>query len=73
MSVKTAIGDGANWKAAVSSLGWKPGEVMVVGSGRGPLAQVFLGSNGNRIIRNAPVPMIIVPRHAHVDFSDEEA
>jgi nucleotide-binding universal stress UspA family protein len=71
--VKTAIGDGANWKAAVSSIGWKPGEVMVVGSGRGPLAQVFLGSNGNRIIRNAPVPMIVVPRHAHVDFSDDEA
>jgi hypothetical protein len=40
---------------------WKPCEVTVVGSGRGPLAQVFLGSNGNRIIRNAPVPMIVVP------------
>jgi len=70
--VKTVIGDGANWKEALQSIGWKPGEVLVIGSGRlGPLAQVFLGSNGNRIIRNAPVPMIIVPRHAHVDFSDE--
>jgi nucleotide-binding universal stress UspA family protein len=72
MPVKTVIGDGANWKEALQSIGWKPGEVLVIGSGRlGPLAQVFLGSNGNRIIRNAPVPMIIVPRHAHVDFSDE--
>lgn len=71
-SVKTAIGDGANWKEALQSVGWKPGEVLVVGSGRiGPLAQVFLGSNGNRIIRNAPVPMIVVPRHAHADFSDD--
>ena len=70
--VKTVIGDGANWKDTLQSIGWKPGEILVIGSGRlGPLAQVFLGSNGNRIIRNAPVPMIIVPRHAHVDFSDE--
>jgi nucleotide-binding universal stress UspA family protein len=70
--VKTVIGDGANWKDTLQSIGWKPGEVLVIGSGRlGPLAQVFLGSNGNRIIRNAPVPMIVVPRHAHVDFSDE--
>ena len=32
--------------------------------------QVFLGSNGNRIIRNAPVPMIIVPRTA--EFTDDD-
>jgi nucleotide-binding universal stress UspA family protein len=71
--VKTAIGDGANWKEALQSVGWKPGEILVIGSGRiGPLAQVFLGSNGNRIIRNSPVPTIVVPRHAHVDFSDDE-
>ncbi len=71
--VKTAMGDGANWKAALESVGWKPGEVLVVGSGRiGPLAQVFLGSNGNRIIRNAPVPMIVVPRTTVADFSDDE-
>lgn len=71
--VKTAIGDGANWKDALQSVGWKPGEVLVVGSGRiGPLAQVFLGSNGNRIIRNAPVPMIVVPRTAVADFPDDE-
>jgi nucleotide-binding universal stress UspA family protein len=69
--VKTQIGDGANWKEALSSIGWKPGEMLVIGSGRiGPLAQVFLGSNGSRIIRNAPVPMIIVPRTA--EFHDEE-
>ncbi|MGE0241307.1 MAG: universal stress protein [Parvibaculaceae bacterium] len=70
-AVKTAIGDGPTWKDALQSVGWKPGEVLVVGSGRiGPLAQVFLGSNGNRIIRNAPVPMIIVPRTA--EFIDED-
>jgi nucleotide-binding universal stress UspA family protein len=71
-AVKTAIGDGANWKDALQSIGWKPGEMLVIGSGRiGPLAQVFLGSNGNRIIRSAPVPTIVVPRHAHVEFSDD--
>lgn len=69
--VKTQIGDGADWKDALASIGWKPGEILVIGSGRiGPLAQVFLGSNGNRIIRNAPVPMIVVPRTS--EFHDEE-
>lgn len=71
MQVKTEIGDGANWKEALASIGWKPGEILVIGSGRiGPLAQVFLGSNGNRILRNGPVPMIVVPRTA--EFTDEE-
>jgi nucleotide-binding universal stress UspA family protein len=71
ISVKTTIGDGPTWKDAMQSVDWKPGEVMVIGSGRiGPLAQVFLGSNGNRIIRNAPVPMIVVPRTA--TFTDDE-
>jgi len=71
MAVKTEIGDGANWKEALSSIGWKSGEMLVIGSGRiGPLAQVFLGSNGNRIIRNVPVPIIVVPRTA--EFSDDE-
>lgn len=69
--VKTQIGDGASWKEALSSIGWKPGELLVIGSGRfGPLAQVFLGSNGSRIIRNATVPMIVVPRTA--EFHDDE-
>ena len=69
--VKSAIGDGPTWKEALQSVGWKPGEVLVIGSGRiGPLAQVFLGSNGNRIIRNAPVPIIVVPRT--VEFTDDE-
>lgn len=71
LAVKTEIGDGSNWKEALSSIGWKPGEMLVIGSGRiGPLAQVFLGSNGNRILRNAPVPMIVVPRTA--EFHDDE-
>jgi nucleotide-binding universal stress UspA family protein len=69
--VKTAIGDGETWKDALQSLGWKPGEVLVIGSGRiGPLAHVFLGSNGSRIIRNAPAPIIVVPRT--VEFTDDE-
>ena len=70
-TVTSTIGDGPTWKDALPSVGWKPGEVLVVGSGRiGPLAQVFLGSNGNRIIRNAPVPIIVAPRIA--EFADEE-
>lgn len=71
VAVKTEIGDGANWKEALSSIDWQQGEMLVIGSGRiGPLAQVFLGSNGNRIIRNAPVAMIVVPRTA--EFTDDE-
>jgi nucleotide-binding universal stress UspA family protein len=62
---QATVGDGPNWKAALDSIPWEDGEVLVVGSSRlGPMAKVFLGANGVKIIRSAPVPVIVVPRGA---------
>jgi len=57
------IADGKTWKAAFASLPWKDGEVVAVGSSSlGPIMRVFLGSNAAKIVRNAPVPCIVLPR-----------
>jgi nucleotide-binding universal stress UspA family protein len=62
--VTGAIADGRTWKTAFGSAPWKEGEVIVVGSSNlGPLLRVFLGSNAAKIMRNAPVPCIVLPRH----------
>lgn len=53
---------GADWSSAVSSVAWEDGDILVVGSSSTHrLAQVFLGSSASRILRNAPVPVVVVP------------
>jgi nucleotide-binding universal stress UspA family protein len=57
------IADGATWKAAFESLAWEDGELLVLGSSKlGPILRVFLGSNARKIVHNAPVPCLILPR-----------
>jgi nucleotide-binding universal stress UspA family protein len=59
--VQQAAGDTV--EDAVSHLTWLPGEVVLVGSSR--LAQprrLFLGSTAAKMLRELPVPMIVVPR-----------
>jgi nucleotide-binding universal stress UspA family protein len=63
--VTGAIADGKTWKAAFASLPWKDGELIAVGSsGLGPIMRVFLGSNAAKIVRNAPVPCMVLPRRS---------
>lgn len=57
--------EGDSIRAVVNQLDWDPGEVMIVGSSR--LARprsLFLGSTAARILRELPVPMIVIPRAA---------
>jgi nucleotide-binding universal stress UspA family protein len=62
--VDVVIGTGTEWREAVDDIAWEPGDVLVLGSGAaGPLAQVFLGTAASKILRHAPVPVMIVPRH----------
>ena len=62
--VTGGIADGKTWKAAFNSIPWKDGEIIAVGSSNlGPILRVFLGSNAAKIVRNAPVPCIVLPRH----------
>jgi len=57
------VGAGTDWREAVDGITWESGDMLLLGSGAaGPMAQVFLGSAASKIIRHAPVPVMIVPR-----------
>ena len=62
--VEVQVGSGLDWREAVESVSWEPGDILLMGSGTaGPVARVFLGSVASKILRHAPVPVMIVPRH----------
>jgi nucleotide-binding universal stress UspA family protein len=65
----TVVGYGHDWAQALEDVEWRDGDALVVGSSTvGPLARVFLGSRGSKIIRHAPVPVVVVPRGAVADL-----
>ncbi|MBU9766557.1 universal stress protein [Mycobacterium sp. TNTM28] len=62
--VDVLVGVGHDWNAAVQSIDWEAGDLLVLGSGAAaPVAQVFLGSAAGKILRRSPVPVLIAPRH----------
>lgn len=64
VEISGEVGDGKTWKAALDSLLWANTELLVVGSsGLGLLMRVFVGSNSGKIVRNSPVPCLVLPRH----------
>jgi nucleotide-binding universal stress UspA family protein len=69
--VETVIGHGESWAVAIDDVAWDDGDVLVVGSSQiGPLAQVFLGSRATKILRNSPVPVVVVPRGRAEQLAD---
>jgi nucleotide-binding universal stress UspA family protein len=57
------IGHGESWEEAIDDIEWSDGDVLAVGSSSiGPVARVFLGSRASKIVRNSPVPVVVVPR-----------
>jgi nucleotide-binding universal stress UspA family protein len=66
------IGHGESWDEALEDVEWEEGDVLVVGSSSsGPIARVFLGSRASRIVRNSPVPVVVVPRAAAAELAEE--
>lgn len=65
--VAPVVGQGRTTEEAIRALTFDPGEVVLVGSSRlaGP-GSLFLGTSANRMLRELPVPMIIVPRDYQV-------
>ncbi len=60
---ETLVAGGPGWEGAIRAAGFGPGDVLVMGSSRlGPLARVFIGSTATKIVRNSPIPVVVVPR-----------
>jgi nucleotide-binding universal stress UspA family protein len=69
---EAVVGQGENWEEALDEIEWEGGDVLVVGSSSiGPLARVFLGSRASKIVQNAPVPVVLVPRGVVAELADE--
>ncbi|MGW5152185.1 universal stress protein [Rhodococcus koreensis] len=63
--VEITVGAGNEWQDAIEAIAWKPGDMLLLGSGAaGPRARVFLGSAASKILRHMPVPVMIVPRRS---------
>jgi nucleotide-binding universal stress UspA family protein len=61
--VDVVVGTGYDWGSTVESVSWAAGDMLLLGSGAAAQsAQVFLGSAAAKILRHAPVPVMIVPR-----------
>jgi len=68
----TVIGMGHTWESAIEDVEWDAGDVLVVGSSSlGPIARVFLGSHAAKVVRNSPVPVVVVPRRAAQELVEE--
>lgn len=65
--VQTVVGMGHGWAAAVEAVTWEDAELLLLGSRpHGTLAHVFLGSSATKIMRYAPVPVVILPSSSPV-------
>ncbi|HKH18530.1 MAG TPA: universal stress protein [Solirubrobacteraceae bacterium] len=71
-ALEAVIGHGETWDEALEDVEWEERDVLVVGSSSsGPIARVFLGSRASRIVRNSPVPVVVVPRAAAAELAEE--
>ncbi|MBW0011763.1 universal stress protein [Mycobacterium sp.] len=53
---------GQSWKEALDKADWWDGEILALGTRpRGDLRKVFLGSRSAKIIRESPVPVLVLP------------
>ena len=69
--VSADIARGRSTEAAIESLDWSEGEIVLIGSSR--LAQrhtIFLGTTANKMLRSLPVPMVVIPRYHPLDGAD---
>ncbi len=53
---------GRSWKDALGKTDWEDGEILALGTRpRGDISRVFLGSRSAKIIRESPVPVLVLP------------
>src|SRR6476620_965354 len=66
--VETVIGPGDSWDSAIAAVAWDPGDLLVIGASTSAVSRFFLGSHASKIVRNSPVPVMIVARAAAADL-----
>ncbi|WP_206491701.1 universal stress protein [Rhodococcus sp. KRD162] len=60
--LQSVVADGSTLDEAMGNLEWAPGDVLFLGSsGLATPKRVFLGSSAAKILRAAPVPVVVVP------------
>lgn len=60
--VEVVLGEGGTWDAAIRDVEWTSGDLLVVGTSSSPFSRLFLGSHAAKIVRNSPVPVLLLPR-----------
>jgi nucleotide-binding universal stress UspA family protein len=61
-TVDIVVGQGSSWAAALTDIAWTDDEILVIGTSSSPIGRLFLGSHAAKIVRNSPVPVMLVPR-----------
>lgn len=62
LTVESVVGQGATWGEALADVSWDPGDVLAIGASTSPVNRFFLGSHAARIVNNATVAVILIPR-----------
>lgn len=62
VKVETVVGQGAAWREVLADVAWAPGDMLVIGASSSPWSRFFLGSHAVKIVRSAPVPVVLAPR-----------
>jgi nucleotide-binding universal stress UspA family protein len=53
---------GSSWREALEKADWREGDILALGTrSRGDIRRVFLGSHSGKIIRESPVPVLVLP------------
>jgi nucleotide-binding universal stress UspA family protein len=69
---QTVVLTGSSFTEAVAGLDWKPGEIVLIGSSRlARPSRIFLGSTASKLLRELPVPVLVVPAAAANDSSTQ--
>ena len=64
---------GATVAEALARVSWEPSELLVLGSSRLAVeGRLFLGATAGKIVREVPVPVIVVPRAERRTSDDEQ-
>ena len=61
-TVDITVGRGSSWADALTDIAWTDDEILVIGTSSSPIGRLFLGSHAAKIVRNSPVPVMLVPR-----------